>query len=235
MAASYAEAASSENKSKNDDYKIGNVKSIFLLEADVFGDNAVNYKGQRLFLTNTEVYKAINEQVPVRALIGLQRVRGVWRIYFDNEYDKKDLLERSRIDNLLTNCRTGDRIVICVASASANTCSNGWKCRKCGQLGHKQYECNEHSDGEYDEDDTYMINMDDVGNQDVPNESENDEHNKDCTDNSDKSFQESEVYSQRRTKPLVNTEDKSRSDSDTEHSQLILGTQERRSYGKDSS
>ncbi|CAC5419915.1 unnamed protein product [Mytilus coruscus] len=201
MAASYAEAASSENKSKNDDYKIGNVKPIFLLKQ-----------------TSLVI-----------------------------------MLERLRIDNLLTNCRTGDRIVICKPfnptlpkslqigkylatinhfgqsftnrsnmkcskcfeeGHSANTCSNGWKCRKCGQLGHKQYECNEHSDGEYDEDDTYMTNMDDVGNQDVPNASENDEHNKDCTDISDKSFQESEVYSQHQDKPLVNTEDKSRSDSD---------------------
>ncbi|CAC5388316.1 unnamed protein product [Mytilus coruscus] len=182
--------------------------------------------------------------------------------------------KRLRIDNLLTNCRTGDRIVICKPfnpplpkslqigkywatinqfgqsftnrpnmkcskcfeeGHSANNCPNGWKCRKCGQLGHKQYECNEHSDGEYDEDDTYMTNMDDVGNQDVPNASENDEHNKDCPDNSDKSFQESEVYSQRRTKTLVNTEDRSRSDSDKEHSLLILGTQERRFYRKDSS
>ncbi|CAC5407237.1 unnamed protein product [Mytilus coruscus] len=55
--ASYAEAASDENKNKNknDDYKIGNVKPIFLLETDVFGENDMNHIGQRPFLINTEI------------------------------------------------------------------------------------------------------------------------------------------------------------------------------------
>ncbi|CAC5416607.1 unnamed protein product [Mytilus coruscus] len=108
---------------------------------------------------------------------------------------------------------------------TTNTCPNGWKCKTCGQLDHKQYECNEHSDGEYDEDDTYMTNMDDFGNKDVHN----------VIPGERSLFQESEVYSQRRIKPLVNTEDRSRSDSDTEPSHVILGTPERRSSGKDSS
>ncbi|CAC5368335.1 unnamed protein product [Mytilus coruscus] len=57
--------------------------------------------------------------------------------------------------------------------------------------------------------------------------------NNDHTDNNDRSFQESDVYSQRSTKPLLSTEDRSRSDSDTEHSQLILGTQESKSSGNE--
>ncbi|VDI49210.1 Hypothetical predicted protein [Mytilus galloprovincialis] len=94
MATSYAEAAREENKykNKNDDCKIGNVKPIFLLETDVFGENDMNHLGQRPFLINIEVYRGIKEQVPVRALIGLQRVRGIWPIYFDNGQDKKELL-----------------------------------------------------------------------------------------------------------------------------------------------
>ncbi|CAG2198654.1 unnamed protein product [Mytilus edulis] len=74
MATSYAEAARDENKykNKNDDCKIGNVKPIFLLETDVFGENDMNHLGQRPFLINIEVYRAIEEQVSVRALIGLE-------------------------------------------------------------------------------------------------------------------------------------------------------------------
>ncbi|CAG2191292.1 unnamed protein product [Mytilus edulis] len=280
----------------------------------------MNHFGQRPFLINIEVYRAIEEQVSVRALIGLQRVRGIWRIYFDNEQDKKELLslgltirrksitlylrnpkvtmneepnaikvrvknvplsadddqilrtletsvskceiithsrERLRIDNLVTNCRTGDRIVICKpfnpplpkslkignywatishfgqASTSrpnimkcskcleeghiANTCPNGWKCKKCGQLGHRQYECDEHSDVEVEEDNTYTTNM---------------ETNEQTEDN-DESFQDSDVDSKARQKPLLNTKGRSRSESDTEHSHLNLGTQESKSAGKD--
>lgn len=47
MIASCAEAASSENKCKNEDHTIGNVKQIFLLEAHVIGNSAVNFKGIR--------------------------------------------------------------------------------------------------------------------------------------------------------------------------------------------
>ncbi|CAG2200037.1 unnamed protein product [Mytilus edulis] len=226
MATSYAEAARDENryKNKNDDCKIGNVKPIFLLETDVFGEHDMNHLGQRPFLLNIEVYRAIEEQVPVRALIGLQRVRGIWRIYFDNEQDKKELLslrltirrksitlylsfpkvtmneepnaikvrvknvplsadddqilrtletsvskceiithsrERLRIDNLVTNCRTGDRIVICKpfdpplprsmkignywATIShfgqASTSRPNMKCSKCLDEGHTANNC----------------------------------------------------------------------------------------------
>lgn len=47
MTASCAEAASGEKKCKNEDHTIGNVKQIFLLEADVISNSAVNFMGQR--------------------------------------------------------------------------------------------------------------------------------------------------------------------------------------------
>ncbi|CAG2210951.1 unnamed protein product [Mytilus edulis] len=225
MAASYAEAAKGDNtQSQAYDDKMTGVKPIFLLEEDVFGNNLVSSNGQRYFLTHHEVYHAINEQVPVKSLSGLQRVRGIWRIYFDNEMDKKDLLskgvtirrisvtlytrnpkitfreqedtirvrvkniplsaddnqiirtletsvskcevlscyrERLRIDNKITNCKNGDRILICktfeqplpktmqVGKYWANinhygqphTTRPSTKCSKCLDEGHTAREC----------------------------------------------------------------------------------------------
>ena len=73
MATSYAEAGRDgnkyKNKNKSDECKIGNVKPIFLDETDVFGENDMNHLGQRPFLINIEVYRAIEKQVPVRAFI----------------------------------------------------------------------------------------------------------------------------------------------------------------------
>jgi hypothetical protein len=40
------------------------------------------YKNE--FLVPTEVYRAVGQHINVSNMIGLQRVRGLWRIYLDN-------------------------------------------------------------------------------------------------------------------------------------------------------
>ncbi|XP_063416450.1 protein SREK1IP1-like [Mytilus trossulus] len=119
---------------------------------------------------------------------------------------------------------------------TANNCSNGWKCKKCGQLGHRQYECEEHSDVEVEEEgNTYMTNMESVCNPDIFHESENDVQTNQQTEDNDESVQDSDVDSKCTTKPLLNTKGRSWSESDTEHSHLNLGAQESKSTGKDNS
>ncbi|VDI26794.1 Hypothetical predicted protein [Mytilus galloprovincialis] len=185
MAASYAEAAKGDNtQSQAYDDKMTGVKPIFLLE-DVFGNNLVSSNGQRYFLTHWEVYHAINEQVPVKSLSGLQRVRGILRIYFDNEMDKKDLLSkgvtirrisvtlftrnqkitfREQEDSIRVRPHTARPSTKCSKCLdeghTARECPNGWKCKKCGQFGHKQFECTENmnSDSEVNDDGDEMNN-----------------------------------------------------------------------------
>jgi hypothetical protein len=99
--------------------------------------------------------------------------------------------ERLRIDNYLTNCQTGDRIIICNLIDTplprslvigkykatilhygqpkpwaeklkyckclgnghiANECVADWRCRICGDLGHKQSECRKESFSEHGDD-----------------------------------------------------------------------------------
>ncbi|CAC5417035.1 unnamed protein product [Mytilus coruscus] len=52
------------------------------------------------------MYKAVGEVVPERTIIGLQRIRGLWRIYLDDESER---------DILISKCLKirGDRIIIC--------------------------------------------------------------------------------------------------------------------------
>ncbi|CAG2189864.1 CNBP [Mytilus edulis] len=109
------------------------VKPIFLKDSDVHG----SVKPERsMWITNVEIYKAVGEKVPAECIKGIQRIREMWRIYMDNEEDKLSLLvqaddgqihraltlqgcniqafsrERLRIDGKVTNCETGDRLVI---------------------------------------------------------------------------------------------------------------------------
>ncbi|CAG2257768.1 CNBP [Mytilus edulis] len=73
-----------------------------------------------MWITNVEIYKAVGEKVPAECIKGIQRIREMWRIYMDNEEDKLSLgcniqafsRERLRIDGKITNCETGDRLVI---------------------------------------------------------------------------------------------------------------------------
>ncbi|CAC5383163.1 unnamed protein product [Mytilus coruscus] len=150
------------------------VKPVFIQETDVFGSISDGETLKKLYPTHPEMYKAVGEVVPERTVIGLQRIRGLWRIYFDDE-SKRDILiskclkirgksiwmysrnprvtaheninnvrirvkdiplsaddgqiiremekhgcsilsnirERLRYNNKVTNCLTGDRIIIC--------------------------------------------------------------------------------------------------------------------------
>ena len=87
MAASYAAVAKS--KPGNIDEQ-NSVKPVFILESDVFGE--LLSKNPHFFFGHIEVYKAINRVFPASHLQGLQRVRGLWRIYPDSNEDRETLL-----------------------------------------------------------------------------------------------------------------------------------------------
>ncbi|CAG2222249.1 CNBP [Mytilus edulis] len=199
---------------------LGSVKPVFLLEKDLFGDVKPSI-GQ--FLNHVELYKSIDHIVNSRNLRGLQRVKGMWRIYPDSETDRDTLItkglvlrkkllkiytrnpnskvydhdnphhwrvrvknipcsaedgqimravenlggtvhsldrERLRVDGLLTNCQTGDRILYCepmekvlprtlkigkymavLLHKEQKTDSSQLTCNKCLQTGHVLREC----------------------------------------------------------------------------------------------
>ena len=202
-------------------YDIEEVKPVFILENDLFGSNKPS---RDQFLTHLELYRIIDATVcPGSHLRGLQRVRGMWRIYLDSETDRESLIisgisirnkliqvytrnpritqneypeyikvrvknipcsaedgqierclefngcdifklyrERLRVDGLVTNCQTGDRIAI-VAPLSKplprtlligkykalvlhqgqdnHTGQYEISCNKCLQKGHKYAQC----------------------------------------------------------------------------------------------
>ncbi|CAG2199845.1 unnamed protein product [Mytilus edulis] len=71
-------------------YDIEEVKPVFILESDLFGSNKPS---RDQFLTHLELYKIIDATVcPASHLRGLQRVRGMWRIYLDSETDRESLI-----------------------------------------------------------------------------------------------------------------------------------------------
>ena len=70
---------------------LNSVKPIFILESDLFGDTKPN---PQHFLTHTEIFKAMAKHIHVKHLIGLQRVRGMWRIYLDEMDTKESLLSK---------------------------------------------------------------------------------------------------------------------------------------------
>ncbi|VDI47181.1 Hypothetical predicted protein [Mytilus galloprovincialis] len=199
---------------------LGSVKPVFLLEKDLFGDVKPSIDQ---FLNHVELYKSIDYIVNSRNLRGLQRVKGMWRIYPDSETDRDTLItkglvlrkkllkiytrnpnskvydhdnphhwrvrvknipcsaedgqimravenlggtvhsldrERLRVDGLLTNCQTGDRILYCepmekvlprtlkigkymavLLHKEQKTDSSQLKCNKCLQTGHVLREC----------------------------------------------------------------------------------------------
>ncbi|VDI75940.1 Hypothetical predicted protein [Mytilus galloprovincialis] len=199
-------------------YDIEEVKPVFILESDLFGSNKPS---RDQFLTHLELYKIIDATVcPASHLRGLQRVRGLWRIYLDSETDRESLIisgisirnkliqvytrnpritqneypefikvrvknipcsaedgqierclefngceifklyrERLRVDGLVTNCQTGDRIAIvaplikplprtlfigkykALKGHKYAQCPNDWVCRQCHKEGHRQAEC----------------------------------------------------------------------------------------------
>jgi len=158
-----------EGNDENKQFGNDSVKPIFIQESDIFGTTKPN---RDQFLTRVELYKQIGLQIDSSHIKGIQRVRGLWRIYLDNMYDRNSLAEgivirnkrvrtydrnprvvvhehptyvrirvknvplstddghilriletlgchinnnyreRLRVDSMLTNCQTGDRIVI---------------------------------------------------------------------------------------------------------------------------
>ncbi|CAC5421871.1 unnamed protein product [Mytilus coruscus] len=99
--ASYSEVLSNTNTNTNQNKTVGAdnvtgessdpsdyIKPIFLTDTDVFG----SVKPPRpLWLTNIEIYNAIDTKIPAERIKGIQRIRDMWRIYMDNEEDKLSL------------------------------------------------------------------------------------------------------------------------------------------------
>ncbi|VDI62861.1 Hypothetical predicted protein [Mytilus galloprovincialis] len=235
--ASYSEVLSNTNTNKNKTVGADNVtgessdpsdyiKPIFLTDTDVFG----SVKPPRpLWLTNIEIYNAIDTKIPAERIKGIRRIRDMWRIYMDNEEDKLSLLvtgmnlrgrqvplhsqnprkpgnlqpdtiritvknvpisaddgqihraltlqgcdiqglhrKRLRVKGKVTNCQTGDRIIISklldkpiakslqigkymaivmhsgqpeFENRSSNIDGNTKPCYKCLQVGHFVYDC----------------------------------------------------------------------------------------------
>lgn len=210
-------SASHEGNDENKQFGDDSVKPIFIQESDLFGTTKPN---RDQFLTHVELYKQIGLHIDASHIKGIQRVRGLWRIYLDNMDDRNSLAEgivirnkrvrtydrnprvvvhehpsyirirvknvplsaddgqilrmlealgchinnnyreRLRVDSMLTNCQTGDRIVISspletplprnilIGKYRATIIHRGQilpnqelKCNKCLQMGHKQSAC----------------------------------------------------------------------------------------------
>ncbi|VDI25160.1 Hypothetical predicted protein [Mytilus galloprovincialis] len=88
--ASYAEAFKRGPKSETTD-SLSSVKPVFVEESDVFS-HIPKEATRGLFLTISEMYKAVGAVVPDRSVMGLQRIKGLWRIYLDTLKGKEFLL-----------------------------------------------------------------------------------------------------------------------------------------------
>lgn len=62
---------------------------VFLRESSLFGDRKPN---KPEWVTHTELYMALSDRIESSHITGLQRVRGLWRIYVDNLDDKVKLM-----------------------------------------------------------------------------------------------------------------------------------------------
>ncbi|CAG2249351.1 unnamed protein product [Mytilus edulis] len=71
--------------------ELRSVKPVFILETDLFGNTELQQKD---FLQHEEVYKSIGSEVPRFQMKGLQRVKGMWRIYLAQELARDHLLTR---------------------------------------------------------------------------------------------------------------------------------------------
>ncbi|CAG2229859.1 unnamed protein product [Mytilus edulis] len=220
--ASYADATKTDPKTTSSSTMTG-VKPVFVQEIDVFGSLTDRVTTKTLYLTNVEMYQTLGYSVEARSIIGLQRIRGLWRIYLDCESARDHLIckgsgnwgkqiniysrnprvtthenidtvrfrvkdvplsaddgqilraleerncvimnhfrERLRYENEITNCLTGDRIIICQGPLSQDiprsitigkyratvmyrdqpsTSSRPKKCSKCLADGHNFSNC----------------------------------------------------------------------------------------------
>ena len=66
-------------------------KPIFLKESDLFG-SAKPTKEQ--WLTNSEIYRTLAKSIPVEAILGIQRVGSLWRLYIEDIVNRVLLLSR---------------------------------------------------------------------------------------------------------------------------------------------
>ncbi|CAC5374200.1 unnamed protein product [Mytilus coruscus] len=89
--ASYAQAFKKGPKIVQSDDSIPSVKPVFIEEFDVFGDIPKPHI-KSLYLTIDEMYQAVGAVVPRRSIKGLQRIRGLWRIYLETEKETECLL-----------------------------------------------------------------------------------------------------------------------------------------------
>lgn len=62
---------------------------VFLRETDLFGNRRPN---KDEWLQHSELYTAISNTIDPTHITGLQRVRGMWRVYLDNVQDKVTLM-----------------------------------------------------------------------------------------------------------------------------------------------
>lgn len=69
---------------------INSIPLVFMQESAVFGDRKPS---KSEWINHVELYSAISNRIDSSHLTGLQRVRGLWRIYVDNLQDKVKLME----------------------------------------------------------------------------------------------------------------------------------------------
>lgn len=214
-APSYAEIAAPHIQNPEN---ISSVLPVFIEESDMLG---VQKSPHRVFIAHTDMYRAITKVIPTKILKGLQRIRGLWRVYLDSEEGRTSLLskgivfkgrlvqlhsrnprvdnrfdpgsirirvkdiplsaddsqitralelnkcvikscfrERLRIDNFLTDCQTGDRLIVAlplnnplprsmnigkyratIIHRDQENKQQSQTCNKCLQEGHKAYNC----------------------------------------------------------------------------------------------
>ncbi|CAG2223299.1 unnamed protein product [Mytilus edulis] len=89
--ASYADATKTDPKTTSSSTMTG-VKPVFVQEIDVFGSLTDRVTTKTLYLTNVEMYQTLGYSVEARSIIGLQRIRGLWRIYLDCESARDHLI-----------------------------------------------------------------------------------------------------------------------------------------------
>ena len=67
------------------------VPIVFFQERSIFGDRRPE---QSEWLKHSELYEGLSKRIDASHITGLQRVRGMWRIYLDNLDDKVLLLSQ---------------------------------------------------------------------------------------------------------------------------------------------
>ena len=79
---SYARAAASERETRT------TAKPLFIKESDFFDSKPSKDE----WILHSELYKEISKHVPAGSISGLQRVRGLWRIYMEDFETRNALL-----------------------------------------------------------------------------------------------------------------------------------------------